>query len=98
MRIPRTKGAFDGFLLILLGLWGGLIPFVGPFTIAPLKPSSLTVLSNSSAAAFGSGVGSVAKAAKRSGRAEIISNSASLACRASGTAVAASIRWTPGFA
>jgi len=31
MRIRRTKGAFDGFLLILLGLWGALIPFVGPY-------------------------------------------------------------------
>jgi hypothetical protein len=30
-RIPRTKGAFSGFLIILLGLWGGLIPFVGPY-------------------------------------------------------------------
>jgi hypothetical protein len=30
-RIPRTKGAFTGFLLVLLGLWGGLIPFVGPY-------------------------------------------------------------------
>jgi hypothetical protein len=31
VRIRRSKGAFDGFLLILLGLWGGLIPFVGPY-------------------------------------------------------------------
>jgi hypothetical protein len=31
MRIRRTKGALDGFLLILLGLWGALIPFVGPY-------------------------------------------------------------------
>jgi hypothetical protein len=30
-RIPRTKGAVSGFLLVLLGLWGGLIPFVGPY-------------------------------------------------------------------
>jgi hypothetical protein len=30
-RIPRTKGAFSGLLIILLGLWGGLIPFVGPY-------------------------------------------------------------------
>src|SRR5919201_800899 len=30
-RIPRTKGALSGFLILLLGLWGGLIPFVGPY-------------------------------------------------------------------
>jgi hypothetical protein len=30
-RIPRTKGAVTGFLIILLGLWGGLIPFIGPY-------------------------------------------------------------------
>jgi hypothetical protein len=30
-RIPRRRGAATGFLLVLLGLWGGLIPFVGPY-------------------------------------------------------------------
>jgi hypothetical protein len=30
MRIPRTRGALSGVLLVLLGLWGGLVPFVGP--------------------------------------------------------------------
>jgi hypothetical protein len=30
-RIPRTKGAITGFLLILFGLWAGLIAFVGPY-------------------------------------------------------------------
>jgi hypothetical protein len=30
MRIPRSRGAASGFLLILLGVWGALIPFVGP--------------------------------------------------------------------
>lgn len=29
--IPRTKGALSGFIIILLGVWGGLIPFVGPY-------------------------------------------------------------------
>jgi hypothetical protein len=28
--MPRTRGAVSGLLLILLGLWGALIPFVGP--------------------------------------------------------------------
>lgn len=31
MRIPRSRGAMSGFLLILAGLWGALIPFVGPY-------------------------------------------------------------------
>lgn len=30
MRMPRSRGAMSGFLLILLGAWGALIPFVGP--------------------------------------------------------------------
>jgi len=30
MRIPRSRGAISGMLLVLLGLWGALIPFVGP--------------------------------------------------------------------
>ena len=30
-RIPRTRGAMSGLLLILLGVWGALIPFVGPY-------------------------------------------------------------------
>jgi hypothetical protein len=31
MRLPRTTGALSGLLIVLLGLWGGLIPFVGPY-------------------------------------------------------------------
>jgi hypothetical protein len=30
-RIPRTKGALSGFLILLLGIWAGLVPFVGPY-------------------------------------------------------------------
>jgi hypothetical protein len=30
-RIPRKRGAFTGFILVLLGLWGALVPFVGPY-------------------------------------------------------------------
>lgn len=29
-RIPRSRGALIGLLLVLLGAWGALIPFVGP--------------------------------------------------------------------
>src|SRR6185503_4199969 len=42
-------------------------PFDMPCSIAPLKPSLVTARSSSSAAAFGSTVGSAAKAAKRLG-------------------------------
>jgi len=31
MRLPKTTGAFSGFLIVLLGLWGGLVPFFGPY-------------------------------------------------------------------
>ncbi len=31
MEIPRSRGAASGFLLVLLGLWGALIPFIGPY-------------------------------------------------------------------
>jgi len=30
-RILTSRGALTGMLLILLGAWGGLIPFVGPY-------------------------------------------------------------------
>ena len=30
LTIPRSRGATSGVLLILLGLWGALVPFVGP--------------------------------------------------------------------
>ena len=30
-RLPRTTGALSGLLVILLGIWGALIPFVGPY-------------------------------------------------------------------
>jgi len=31
MRLPKTTGAFSGMLIVLLGLWGGLVPFFGPY-------------------------------------------------------------------
>ena len=30
MRVPRSRGALTGVLLVLLGAWGALVPFVGP--------------------------------------------------------------------
>jgi hypothetical protein len=31
MRVPRTRGAVTGVLLVVLGVWGALIPFIGPY-------------------------------------------------------------------
>ncbi|WP_067456266.1 hypothetical protein [Actinomadura macra] len=31
LKAPRTRGLISGLLLVLLALWGGLIPFVGPY-------------------------------------------------------------------
>jgi hypothetical protein len=31
LQMRRSRGAFTGFLLMLLGLWGALIPFIGPY-------------------------------------------------------------------
>jgi len=31
LRVPRSRGALSGLVLVLLGLWGGLIAFVGPY-------------------------------------------------------------------
>ena len=31
LRVPRSRGALSGVLLIVLGVWGALIPLVGPY-------------------------------------------------------------------
>ncbi|OMC38177.1 hypothetical protein A5740_03635 [Mycobacterium sp. GA-1841] len=31
LRMRRSRGAASGLLLVLLGLWGALIPFIGPY-------------------------------------------------------------------
>lgn len=43
--IPRSRGMLSGLLLVLLGAWGGLIPFIGPyfhFAYTPDQPWSYT--------------------------------------------------------
>jgi hypothetical protein len=45
LRVPRTRGALSGLLLVLLGLWGALMPLIGPyfhFGFAPDKAWHLT--------------------------------------------------------
>lgn len=43
MRAPRTRGVLSGVMLILLGLWGGLLPFVGPYFGFGFAPDSTWV-------------------------------------------------------
>src|SRR3984885_6290422 len=31
LRVSRSRGMFSGLLLVLLGAWGALVPFVGPY-------------------------------------------------------------------
>ncbi|MCW3063572.1 MAG: hypothetical protein JWN32_744 [Solirubrobacterales bacterium] len=31
MRLPRTRGAISGFVLVIVGLWAALVPFFGPY-------------------------------------------------------------------
>ena len=31
LKVSRSRGALSGVLLLLLGIWGGLIPLVGPY-------------------------------------------------------------------
>jgi hypothetical protein len=31
LRMRRSRGVVSGMLLVLLGIWGGLIPFIGPY-------------------------------------------------------------------
>ena len=40
LAIARSRGALSGFLLILLGLWGAFIPFVGPYFDFAYTPDS----------------------------------------------------------
>jgi hypothetical protein len=45
LRLPRSRGAFSGVLLILLGIWGALVPMVGPYlhyAYSPDKAWSIT--------------------------------------------------------
>lgn len=40
LAIARSRGALSGFLLILLGVWGAFIPFVGPYFDFAYTPDS----------------------------------------------------------
>ena len=40
MRVPRSRGALSGLLLVLLGAWGALIAFIGPYFHYAYTPDS----------------------------------------------------------
>jgi apolipoprotein N-acyltransferase len=40
MRVPRSRGAVSGLLLILLGAWGALVPLVGPYVHFGFTPDT----------------------------------------------------------
>ncbi|GJF08615.1 hypothetical protein NGTWS0302_21750 [Mycolicibacterium cyprinidarum] len=45
LQIPRSRGAASGLLVMALGLWGALVPFVGPyfdFAFSPDRPWAWT--------------------------------------------------------
>jgi hypothetical protein len=44
LQVPRTRGAVSGLLLALLGLWGALIPLVGPYFHYAYTPDSAWTL------------------------------------------------------
>jgi hypothetical protein len=43
MRAPRSRGSLSGLLLVLLGLWGGLLPFIGPYFGFGFRPDDTWV-------------------------------------------------------
>jgi hypothetical protein len=38
-RVPRSRGAMSGFLLMLLGAWAALVPFFGPYIDLAYTPA-----------------------------------------------------------
>jgi len=44
LQVPRSRGAVSGLLLVLLGLWGALIPLVGPYFHYAYTPDSAWAL------------------------------------------------------
>jgi hypothetical protein len=46
LRVHRSRGAFGGVLLILLGIWGGIIPLIGPYLHYAYTPDRTWVVTN----------------------------------------------------
>jgi len=45
-RIPRTRGATSGVLVLLLGAWGALVPFIGPHFGYAYTPNATWVMTS----------------------------------------------------
>ena len=43
LRVPRSRGAFSGVVLVVLGAWGALIPFIGPYFQFAYTPGAVWV-------------------------------------------------------
>src|SRR5262249_6136313 len=46
MRVPRSRGAVSGLLLVLLGVWGALIPLIGPYFHYAYSPDTAWTLTS----------------------------------------------------
>jgi hypothetical protein len=46
MRVHRSRGVLSGLLIMLLGVWGALIPFVGPYFHYAYTPDSAWTWTN----------------------------------------------------
>jgi hypothetical protein len=49
LHMPRSRGAVSGLLLIILGVWGALVPFVGPYFHFAYTPGGVWVWSTARA-------------------------------------------------
>jgi hypothetical protein len=49
LHMPRSRGAVSGLLLIILGIWGALIPFIGPYFHFAYTPGQTWVWSTARA-------------------------------------------------
>ena len=46
LRVSRSRGATSGVLLVLLGIWGGLIPLVGPYVHYAYTPNHVWTITS----------------------------------------------------
>src|SRR5271163_4155753 len=46
LRVRRSRGAMCGVLLVLLGIWGGLIPLVGPYVKYAYTPDHTWIMTS----------------------------------------------------
>jgi hypothetical protein len=49
LHMPRSRGAVSGLLLLILGAWGALIPFIGPYFHFAYTPGDVWVWSTTRA-------------------------------------------------